>query len=634
MGGDAHTACRSGLAYGRGLALAVLALALAAGLAGQSARAADPQPYDVAIGPTGDAGLDQAARDASSLVGLRESAPVGPFALIGRARGDLGRLQAALDSYGYYKGRVAITVAGRPLDDLGLADALDALPAGGAVPVVVTLTPGPLFHLRHLTLPPGTPDVARDAMKLAPGDPARAADVLAARDRMRTALLDDGHALARVGVPVATLAVNDNALDVAFPVEAGPRVDLGPIAIAGEEGLNESYIRRRLRLAQGQVFNPAAIEKARQDLAAVPAIASVRIVPATALDGDGQLPVRVDVTERPLRVVNFTAAISTDQGGSVGATWMNRNLFGNAETLSLGVAATQLGGTAATQPGYNATAVLTLPDWWQRGQSLSFNLQAVREYLEAYDRTAAIAGVTLARKLTAELTVSAGLQFEQAYIVQQEVGRRYSLIQVPLAVTYDSTHDLFDPRQGVRASVTVTPSTNLAGCSERGSTTFVIAQASASTYLDVGNWLAGTEGRSILAVRGLVGSVQGATTFDIPPDQRFYAGGGGTVRGFRYQSVGPQFPDNRPVGGDAVDVGSVEFRQRFGESWGAAAFVDAGQVGSKDMPFTSPASVGAGMGVRYYTSIGPIRADIAVPLTHNQRKQDVLEGYIGIGQAF
>ena len=615
-----------------GLARNAAVLALAAWVPAGPGRAADPLAYEVAISPTGDAALDQAAHDASTLVGLRESAPVGPFALVGRARGDLDRMQTALNSFGYYNGGVAITVDGRPLDDPGLPDALDAVPEGTTVKVAVTLTPGTLFHLRHVTLPPGVPAVADAALKLAPGDPARAADVLAARDRIRTALLNAGHALAKVGEPVATLVPAADALDVSFPVEAGPRVDLGPIAIGSEQRLSESYIRRRLLLAPGQRFDPVAIEKARQDLAAVPAIASVRIVPSDALDAEGRLPVRVEVAERALRVVDVGAAWSTDQGGSVNASWTHRNLFGNAEMLTLGVAATQIGGTAATQPGYNATAGLTLPDWLQRAQSLSFNLQAVREYLQAYDRTAAIAGVTLARRLTDDLRISAGLQYEDASIVQDEIGRSYSLIQLPLGVQYDTAHDPFDPTHGVRATVTVTPSYSLAS-GTASATTFFIMQASGSTYLDVGNWLAGTTGRSILAMRALVGAVDGAGVFDLPPDQRFYAGGGGTVRGFRYQSIGPQFANGHPTGGTGIDVASIEFRQRFGEHWGAAAFVDAGQLGTTGVPFSGPASVGAGVGVRYYTPIGPIRADVAVPVT-TERNGDAFEAYIGIGQAF
>lgn len=608
------------------------ALVLATGFRGEHGRAADPQPYEVTIAPSGDAALDQAVHDSSVLVSLRQSAQVGPFALIGRARGDLDRLVTALHSFGYYRGGVEITVAGRALDDSSLADVLDAMPESTTVPVAVTLALGPLFHLRHLVLPPDVPAVARAALKLAPGDPARAADVLAAGDRIRTALLDDGYALANVGEPVATLVTGEAALDVSFPVEAGPRVDLGDITIAGEQRLHESYLRRRLRLASGEGFDPVAMEKARQDLAAVPAIGSVRIVPALALDAEGRLPIRVDITERPLRAVDLGAAFSTDEGGSLSASWTHRNLFGNAEVLALGVAVTQLGGSAAVQPGYNATAVLTLPDWWQRGQSLSFNLQAVHEDLQAYDRTAAIAGATLARKLSDALTVSAGLRFEQARIVQEGIGRTYSMIQLPLGVKYDTTRDLLDPREGVRASATVTPTASLAGGSAHDSR-FFIAQVSASAYLDVGNRLAGTPGRSILALRGLVGAVNGAGVFDIPPDQRFYAGGGGTVRGFRYQSLGPQFPDNRPIGGTGIDVASVEFRQRFGTTWGAAVFLDAGQLGSSGVPFNGPVNVGAGMGVRYYTSIGPIRVDVAVPVTH-QQKEDAFEVYIGIGQAF
>ena len=137
----------------------------------------------------------------------------------------------------------------------------------------------------------------------------------------------------------------------------------------------------------------------------------------------------------------------------------------------------------------------------------------------------------------------------------------------------------------------------------------------------------------MLALRGLVGSVEGATTFEIPPDQRFYAGGSGTVRGYQYQSIGPRFPDSNPIGGTSIDAGTVEFRQRFGESYGAVVFVDAGQVGTGGTPFSGQFRVGAGIGARYYTSIGPIRIDVAVPL-NRQRKDDILEAYIGIGQAF
>ena len=160
------------------------------------------------------------------------------------------------------------------------------------------------------------------------------------------------------------------------------------------------------------------------------------------------------------------------------------------------------------------------------------------------------------------------------------------------------------------------------------SATFVIAQLSGSAYFDLSGG-----GRSVLALRGLVGKAFGANQFSLPPDQRFYAGGSGTVRGFRYQSVGPQFPDGKPTGGTAVSAGSVEFRQRIREHYGVVAFVDAGQVTANGAPFTSNWRVGAGVGARYYTSIGPIRLDVAIPL-NRQPHGDAMELYIGIGQAF
>ena len=141
------------------------------------------------------------------------------------------------------------------------------------------------------------------------------------------------------------------------------------------------------------------------------------------------------------------------------------------------------------------------------------------------------------------------------------------------------------------------------------SATFIIAQLTGSTYLDVFN-----DGRSVVALRGLVGKVSGVGVFGLPPDQRFYAGGSGTVRGYRYQTLGPQFPDRKPTGGTAISTGTLELRQRILGSYGIVGFVDVGQVSSNGAPFTSNWHAGAGIGARYYTSIGPIRLDVAVPL--------------------
>jgi translocation and assembly module TamA len=586
--------------------------------------AADPQPYAVTLEPTNQGPLDQALQASSNLIGLREKAPVGPFALVFRARDDQARLETALNSYGYYGGKVTIRIAGRTLDDPGLPAALDA--ATGEVPVTIGVATGPLFHLRRVALEGAPTPAARDALKLKPGDPAVAAEVLAAQGRMLEALRDEGHALAKVSTPTATLAPDAQALDISYDVKPGPRVDLGPITVGGLDRVEESYVRRRLLVHQGERFNPARIEKAREDLAQTGVFSTVRIQAPEQLDPAGQLPLTVDVIERPRHVVGFNAAFSTDLGFTAGVTWSHRNLFGQAERLDLGAAITQLGGSASRGAGYNVTAALTKPDLFVRDQDLIFNLQGIKENLEAYDRTAVLGGVTLRRKLSETWTVSAGLQAQQSRIAQEGITRDYTLLQTPLAVRYDSTgkESLLDPTHGIKASATITPTASLG----QNGTDFLILQTTGSTYFDLGE-----PGRSVLALRGTLASVQGATTFELPPDQRLYAGGSATVRGYKYQSISPKFPDGRPTGGTSLAAYTVEFRQRILESWGAAVFVDAGQVGAGSSPLSGNLRAGAGAGARYYSPIGPIRVDVAVPL-NKQRGDDTFELYIGIGQAF
>ena len=170
---------------------------------------------------------------------------------------------------------------------------------------------------------------------------------------------------------------------------------------------------------------------------------------------------------------------------------------------------------------------------------------------------------------------------------------------------------------------------------------FVVSQASAAAYFDLQKLgIARDPGRSVVALRALAGLAGGASQFSLPPDQRFYAGGSGTIRGYRYQSVGPMFPiDGNPTGGTAINAGTIEFRQRVGAALGFATFVDAGNVSRNLNPLNGSVKVGVGAGVRYYTPLGPLRVDVAVPLQRRSgpnvpNPDDAFEVYIGLGQAF
>ena len=349
----------------------------------------------------------------------------------------------------------------------------------------------------------------------------------------------------------------------------------------------------------------------------------VRAEPATALDPNGQLPVAFDLTERPLHAVDLGVAYSTDLGVNLSTAWHDRNLFGNAEQLNL-TASEQSGGNAVVKPGYAAGAQFLKPDFLARDQTLEVSLNAIKQSLQAYDQTALLERIALNRKLSPHWTASLGLSGEQESILQERETRHYNLVGIPASIRYDNTNNLLDPTSGIRANLTVTPMESIG----KPSASFFITQIAGSTYLDMFE-----NGRSVVALRGLVGQASGIGVFGLPPDQRFYAGGSGTVRGYRYQTLGPQFPDRRPTGGTAISTGTVELRQRILGSYGVVGFVDVGQVSGNGAPLTGNWHAGAGVGARYYTSIGPIRLDVAVPL-QKIPGGDKLELYIGIGQAF
>lgn len=612
--------------------LSVCAIAaLAILLAGGSARASDPQAYTVNLPQTGEGPLD-AALDASLLLeSLRTKSPAGPFALVGRAKGDVERLQTALRSFGYYQATVTVRIAGRALSDPDLIVALDKVPEGTSVAVQIAIDKGPLYRLRNIRIDGAMPAGVDTRLGIRTGRAAIATDILAAQSRLLNALREAGFAMASVDAPIADVDDAAHVLDIVLKADAGPKVNIGPISIKGLKDAHESIVHTALTIHQGQLYQPSKIEEARQAILALGIFSEVEVRESDRPDSQGGIPLTFDVREKPLHAVALTAAYSTDLGGSASATWTHRNLFGNAEQLNLSVAATGLGGSATNSLGYNLTAQLLKPLYPEKDQTLEFDLGAIKQDLIAYQQKAITAGVFLRQKFSASWNGSVGLTAVEEDIAQEGVSRSYQLMGLPVTANFDSTglsDHLQDPTHGARAQFSVTPTAAF-----NRSATYVSLQATASTYFDLADLGLAKPGRSVLALRALAGSIQGASQFDLPPDQRLYAGGSGTVRGFKYQSLGPLFPDDNPIGATAVDAATIEFRQRFLRDFGAAVFVDAGQVSATSAPFEGTPRVGAGTGIRYYTPIGPVRFDIAVPV-NRAPGGDAFEIYIGLGQAF
>jgi translocation and assembly module TamA len=626
------------------------------------ARAADPQPYRVELASTGNAALDSTLKATSQLAALRTSAPVDPFGLIARARGDLERLKTVLESFGYYQSSVSITMNGLPLDAPQLGDTLSALPHGTDATGHISFNLGPLYHLGSIRIDGAVPDPLRSSLQLSPGQPAVAAEVLAGGARLLTALENHGYAFARVDPPVAYEDVDKRVLNLSFHVVTGPAAQIGEIRFEGLKRVNEPLVRRRLLLHTGEPYSALAVEHARKDLLTLGVFSAVNVRLADSPDAEGRVPVTFQMSERRRHAVSLSGGYSSDLGGSAGVSWSDRNVRGNAEQLNLSATIINLGGTASTGIGYDTSAKYIIPEFAHRDQSLQFAVGAIKQSLQAYQQQAVTAGVTLSRKLSSVWTASVGVSAVHETVTQEGITQVYTLFALPVGILYDSTDvasPLLDPTHGLRASLTFAPTFPSGG---QHSDTFFATQLSIADYLDIGRLFGSDAGRSVLALRALLASAIGATTSvdpeqpsvrvpDLPPDQRFYAGGSGTVRGYRYQSIGPEFADGNPVGGTALTALNAEFRQRLGKSFGMALFVDAGDVGEKLSPIsglvhggrckslepsqnsTSCWAVGVGGGVRYYTPIGAVRFDLAVP-TFRRPNDDRFEVYIGLGQAF
>ena len=684
-------------------------------LLGSETYAADPQSYKVELASTGNGEMNATLKATSDLISLRTSAPVGPFGLIGRARSDLERLKTVLESYGYYQSYVAITIDGLALDDPTLGDELTSKAKGDDAKVKATFTIGPLYHLRRVDIDGDLPESAQGALALPTGAPAVAAQVLAAGDRLQTALEDEGYAFAKVDTPVAHEDPPNKVLDVSFHVVTGTRVNIGAISFRGLKRMHEAFVRNRLLLHKGEQYGASKVEKARKDLLALGVFTSVTVQLGTKADSAGEVPITFRVRERPLHVVNLSGAYSTDLGASTGVTWTNRNMTGRADSLALSASVINLGGSASNGIGYDLGAKYLLPEFGHRDQSLQLAVQAIHQSLQAYDQKALTFGATLSRKFSPEWTATVGLTAEverigqeayyykdcatakecetgldanndvpispvictpgvgcvadpaptatgytEEYFTANRLNTNYTLVGIPLTLLYNSTGQdspLEDATHGWRASFSETPTLSfgrpetppagirpLASPAARNAK-FFITQGSVAYYFDLNKLGFNADpGRSILALRALAGLAQGAGQYSLPPDQRFYAGGSGTVRGYRFQSVGPLFYDGNPIGGTALNAGQAEFRQRIGPSLGFAVFMDAGQVSQDVNPLDSTLRFGAGAGVRYYTPIGPLRVDFGIPVNRPHERSrvtgqttavgDAFELYIGLGQSF
>jgi translocation and assembly module TamA len=554
------------------------------------------------------------------------------LALLQGAQARRQRIAAALRSRGYYDSRVTATVASQPVEDATALDAIDQTPEADKTHFVFDVATGPVYRVSDLAIegPPavvGYPGLDRSKLTLGPGKPADATVILATEDEILAQVKERGYALAGVARREVLIDHATREAHVTFIVEPGPVARMGRVRFSGTEKVDTTYLQRRVPYETGDAYTPAKVTALRDRLTALGVFNAVRIKPATALDANGELPIDVELTDRPARTIGFGASYETQLGVGVNAYWMHRNLFGQAESLKLSAEVNRIAqGGNPTDIGYGFKIDFRKPDWWTKQQDATANAAAVNEIYDAYRRKAVTFGVGLDRIFSPQWRAKIGLTSEVSEIQRYGITGNYKLVGLPMQGILNKADSDVEPTKGFRLTLNLTPYADLTNNNDF----FAIARLTGTAYLNVSG-----DGRSVLAGRASFGTIPGGTNANIPFDKLFYAGGGGSVRGFAYQSAGPRDAYNNPLGGASVVEGSVEFRQRIGKSFGGVAFVDAGSAYTDTLPNFSqmPPRIGAGVGVRYYTDFGPARLDVAMPL--NKRDGDAPFGlYVSIGQAF
>jgi len=590
--------------------------------------------YSVTFNLTGGSdALKAVIKETSNLKALEQDPPAGPSGLVRRAQADMQRIQSALNAEGYYGGLIDIRVAGVPVGEERAVDAAAAGALRGPVPVTVTVEAGQQFVFGVITLadaatgaPP--PPVPVDVTKLGidPGTPALARKVIAAQSALVDQMQDLGYPLAAVPQRQAIADHSNNTLDVTFFLSPGRQADIGPVTVEGASGVDPDFIVRQANVKPGTRYSRKEISRIRDEIASLGTFNSVRVVEGDAVSEDGQIPLIIEVDERKSRFVGIGASYSSTEGATLSGYWGHRNLFGRAEKLRVEGEISRLFSNAIDDLQYIAKATFEKPGIITPVDDLLIEARAFREVPEAYTSTGLGGQIGVRRRFSERLEGRIGLEVEHAETTDALGTNTYTLVGIPASLRYDSTDNKLDPSKGIRAYVQAEPFPEFLG-STVGMTVF---EGSISGYHAID-----PNKRWILAGRILTGTISGPGLAEIPADRRFYAGGGGTIRGYDYQGVSPRLSTGQIIGGKSLFVASAEARVKITDTIGVVPFVDAGGAFDSDMPqFDSDEfKVGAGLGLRYYTAIGPIRFDVAVPLERGPWDPSVAF-YVGLGQAF
>jgi translocation and assembly module TamA len=555
------------------------------------------------------------AFEAQSVLHKERKDPANAAQIDRRSRADAELLAELLRGQGYYDAVVEPRIER----------------TAGSLLVVLAANPGAQYRFQSVELPgleAAGAEAAelREAFAAKPGDPVVAEDVIAANVALKVALGEQGFALAEVGEQEILIDHTTHRAQLVLPVQTGPLASFGAIRVSGRPPFSSRHVASIARFRSGQPFRRSKVDDLRRALIATGLVASaeVRLVPAA----DGRtVDLAVNLQPAPMRTIAGELGYGTGEGVRAEASWQHRNFFNPEGALTVrGVAGTQEQ-IAAVQFRRN--------NFRRRDQVLNLQALAGHTDRDAYEAKTLQVGGNIERQSNIiwhkKWTYSLGADL----IATDERGvfdslgvkdtKTFLIAAFPGTLGYDGSDDLLDPTRGFRLSGRVSPEISAHG----GSFAYTRTQFDASVYRPVSSSV-------VAAGRVRLGTILGTDAMSIAPSRRLYAGGGGSVRGYGYQKLGPRDVDGDPIGGRGLAEFALEARVRlkaFGGNFGLVPFLDGGTLTNKTWPGSSGWQFGAGLGVRYYSSFGPIRLDVGTPL--NPREGDSRVAVtVSLGQAF
>ena len=448
---------------------------------------------------------------------------------------------------------------------------------------------------------------------------------------------------------------DNNLAFLDLEIICGKNVNFGETEIVAFDGIDEQFIRNRLKWDQGEIFSTDKINSSVDELKNTQIFSVVKINPEDSKLKGQSLPMRVKVKEdkkhildiglmyQGARNMNFEKKSQATKGVKsivAKASWTRLNAFGGGEKLIFNAEGTPMK-SSDKRADYAFEVILAQPDVFMKNATMEYGVSHRQELTNVFFKKNECLNFKYTFPLTDVLFAGIGISLEDNYInsdkiffsnvnPERNLSHYYKAQSIPISLVWDQTDSLLNPTSGFKLEGKGTWM-RLTGAEINSLKSYSLA-FSYNHSLD-------NLKKNVVAFRVCRKGIFSSDIDKIPLDKRLYGGGINSVRGYANQMATEMVKGAKvTMGGKALTEFNVEYRRKINSDWGVIAFFDGAKVHNNKSKYFEIEkkrwffSVGAGM--RYYTSIGPIRVDFAFPLNRRKEVDSKMQFIMGLGQSF